>query len=131
MDHSKMPMGNAPATKPAPAVKPAAPGPSVKPGPSAPMDHSKMPMGTPPPATPAPVKGAKPNPADAAVDHSKMPMGAAEATSSQAVDPVCGLNVNPATAPQATHLGQVHYFCSEKHRELFQKNPAKYLPKGQ
>ncbi len=37
---------------------------------------------------------------------------------------------DPVTAPQATHQGQTYSFCSEQHRQLFQKNPAKYLPKG-
>ena len=150
VDHSKMPMGTAPGTKPAAITKPPA---------SAPMDHSKMPMGT-TPAKPAPAKPAKPRPSDAAVDHSKMPMATPSAAkpapakggkttapaapidhskmpaapptdaAAQAVDPVCGLKVDPSAAPQATHNRQTHYFCSEQHRQLFQKNPAKYLPKG-
>lgn len=113
MDHSKMPRGTAPAPKP-PGV--------------APMDHSKMPMATAPATKPAP--GAKP-PAAAPIDHSKMPMGAPADTAAQAVDPVCGLKVDPSAAPQATHERKTHYFCSEQHRQLFQKNPSKYLPKKQ
>ena len=97
---------------------------------AAPMDHSKMPMGTTPAAKPAPTKGGKPGASEAPVDHSKMPMGAPPEADSQPVDPVCGLKVNPATAPQATHQGQIHYFCSEQHQQLFQKNPSKYSPKG-
>lgn len=148
MDHSKMPMGN-PSTKPAATTK--APAPmdhskilmgtppaktsGAKPGssakPPAPMDHSKMPMEKPPAAKPGPAKGGKPDPpAAAAMDHSKMSMAAPADAEAQSVDPVCGLKVNPGTAPQATHEGQPHYFCSEKHRDLFQKNPSKYLPKG-
>lgn len=154
MDHSTMPMGTTPETKPAPTAKPVAP---------APMDHSKMPMGTPAPPTPAP--GATPAATMAPMDHSKMPMGEAPAakpstgakqaappakppastvpmdhstmsmratadTSGLATDPVCGLKVDPATAPHGSNQGTTYSFCSEQHRDLFQKNPTKYLPKG-
>jgi YHS domain-containing protein len=119
MDHSKMPTATAPAAKP--------------PG-AAPMDHSKMPMGASP--APKPATGGKP-PAAAPMDHSKMPMGSGPAAKpapaeakAQAVDPVCGLKVDPASAPQAKHESHTYSFCSEQHRQLFQKNPAKYLPKG-
>lgn len=151
MDHSKMPMATAPAAKPATTTKPATPAPMdhskmpmgttpAKPAPAKPakprpseaaVDHSKMPMGTPPAAKSAPPKGGKAAAPAAPMDHSKMPMGAPADTAAQGVDPVCGLQVNPGSAPQATHEGQTHYFCSEKHRDLFQKNPSKYLPKGQ
>jgi YHS domain-containing protein len=123
MDHSKMPMGVAPPAK-TPAAKP---GSSAKP--PAPMDHPKMPMGT-PPAKPAPAKDGKAEPSAAHADHSKMPVPASGAEASQQVDPVCGLKVDPNTSPQAVHQGKTHYFCSEQHRQLFQKNPSKYLPKG-
>ena len=46
-----------------------------------------------------------------------------------AVDPVDGLRVDPSTAPQAAFQGQTYDFCSEQHRELFIKSPAKFLPK--
>ena len=119
MDHSKMPMGTAPAVTPATGGKSAAP---------VPMDHSKMQMGSAPAAKPA--KGAKSQAPTAPMDHSKMPTGTPPEGSAQAVDPVCGLNVDPATAPRATHQGHTYSFCSEQHRQLFQKNPAKFLPKG-
>ena len=119
MDHSKMPIGNAPAAKPATGAKPSAP---------APMVHSKMPMRTPPAAKPDAV--AKP-PAPAPMDHTKMGKDMAPAdAAAQAVDPVCGLKVDLGAAPRATHQGRTHYFCSEQHRDVFQKNPSKYLPKG-
>lgn len=96
--------------------------------PGSPMDHSKMPMGSAPAAKPA--KGAKPEAPAVPMDHSKMSMGKPAEASAQATDPVCGLKVDPATAPRATHQGQTYSFCSEQHRQLFQKNPAKFLPKG-
>lgn len=120
MDHSKMPMA-APATKPPTGVKPPA---------AAPMDHSKMPMGSGPATKPAAAASAKPVAATAPMDHATMAMGKPAAATPQAVDPVCGLKVDPASAPQATHEGKTYSFCSEQHRRLFQKTPAKYLPKG-
>lgn len=122
MDHSKMQMGPAPGAKPATAGKSAAP---------APMDHSKMQMGSESPAKPAPAKGAKPAAPAAPMDHSKMSMDKPAGTSAQATDPVCGLKVDPATTPRATYRGQTYSFCSVQHQQLFQKSPAKYLPKGQ
>ena len=143
MDHSKMPMATAPTAMPATGAKPPSPAPmdhtmpigntsaakpatGAKPSARTPMDHSKMPMGTTPAAKPGP--SAKPS-TPAPMDHSKMPMDAPDAAA-QAIDPVCGLKVDPASAPQATHQGRAYSFCSEQHRELFQKTPAKYLPKG-
>ena len=82
-------------------------------------------------AKPAPEKGAKPAAPATPMDHSKMSMGTPADSAAQATDPVCGLKVDPATAPQSKHGGQTYRFCSAQHRELFQKNPAKYLPKGQ
>ena len=126
MDHSKMPMGTAPGAKP-PASSSAKP-----PAAPAPMDHSKMPMGSGAATRPAPTQGAKPPTAAAPMDHSKMTMDTTKADSAaQATDPVCGLKVDTSIAPQAANRGQTYYFCSEQHRQLFQKNPTKYLPKGQ
>jgi Cu+-exporting ATPase len=52
--------------------------------------------------------------------------GSAEKTS--AVDPVCGMNVDPATTPHhATHEGQDYYFCSARCREKFISDAAKYV----
>ena len=53
---------------------------------------------------------------------------ATKAAATQATDPVCGLKVDPNTAPHATHQGETYHFCSEEHRQLFEQNPAKYLP---
>jgi P-type Cu+ transporter len=56
-------------------------------------------------------------------------MPTASDASAQATDPVCGLKVDPATAPSAKHQGHTYYFCADQHQQLFQKNPAKFLPK--
>ena len=123
MDHSTMPMGTPTAAKPMAPAKPLA----------APMDHSKMPMATPPSAKPKPPVKPPASPMDHAnmpMDHSKMDLAQSPGTTSQAVDPVCGLKVDPASAPKATYEGRAYSFCSERHQQLFQKDPAKYLPKG-
>jgi YHS domain-containing protein len=45
------------------------------------------------------------------------------------VDPVCGMEVDPAKAPKATYLGKTYYFCSEEDKAKFEKNPGQYVPK--
>jgi YHS domain-containing protein len=46
-----------------------------------------------------------------------------------AVDPVCGMQVNKNQAPASmTHRGQVYYFCREECRVRFAENPGRYLP---
>ncbi|HXZ41847.1 MAG TPA: heavy metal translocating P-type ATPase [Terriglobales bacterium] len=51
--------------------------------------------------------------------------GIAEIT---AKDPVCGMNVNPATAKHSReHHGKKFYFCCAPCAEKFQANPQKYL----
>ncbi len=43
-------------------------------------------------------------------------------------DPVCGMNVNPATARhRAEHAGKSHYFCCAQCSEKFKADPEKYL----
>src|SRR5262245_22769101 len=45
-----------------------------------------------------------------------------------AIDPVCGMTVNPATAPASTvHQGQTIYFCCPSCLQRFQLHPEKYL----
>ena len=50
------------------------------------------------------------------------------ATSAAKRDPVCGMNVNPATAKHIhEHDGEQYYFCSAGCVEKFKANPGKYL----
>lgn len=43
-------------------------------------------------------------------------------------DPVCGMDVNPATAKHQTdHAGTTYYFCSAGCRAKFESDPANYL----
>jgi P-type Cu+ transporter len=49
-----------------------------------------------------------------------------------AVDPVCGMKVDPHTAKhRAEHRGRTYYFCSGACREKFLADPARYLAKGE
>lgn len=55
--------------------------------------------------------------------------GAPAAAPDKAVDPVCGMPVDPKKAPSATHEGTTYYFCSVEDRQAFQKAPQKYIRK--
>lgn len=44
------------------------------------------------------------------------------------LDPVCGMDVNPASAKaQSEWGGQSFYFCSEECKRTFDANPARYI----
>jgi Cu+-exporting ATPase len=50
------------------------------------------------------------------------------APSAAALDPVCGMTVDPATAPASTvHDGHTYYFCCPHCLRQFQADPARYL----
>ena len=43
-------------------------------------------------------------------------------------DPVCGMMVDPETAPaQAVYKGQTYYFCAPGCKAAFEQEPGKYL----
>jgi YHS domain-containing protein len=44
-----------------------------------------------------------------------------------ATDPVCGMQVNAATALQTDHRGHAYYFCSEQCRQRFIEAPKRYV----
>lgn len=45
-------------------------------------------------------------------------------------DPVCGMDINPATAAgKSEYKGQAYYFCSPGCKKSFDKDPEKYLGK--
>ena len=52
------------------------------------------------------------------------PVGPAAAT---AIDPVCGMQVETATAKTSVYRGTAYYFCSSQHRDAFENNPDSYL----
>lgn len=45
-----------------------------------------------------------------------------------AKDPVCGMEVDPATAAgKSEYKGQTYYFCAPGCKQAFDKDPEKYL----
>lgn len=66
----------------------------------------------------------------ATMDHAAMGhQRPAPAPLKEAIDPVCGMKVDPKTAPQATFEGKTYYFCSASDRDQFVKDPKKFLGK--
>jgi Cu+-exporting ATPase len=56
----------------------------------------------------------------------------AAAHANMAIDPVCGMSVDPHTTTlRAEHAGRTYYFCSAGCRAKFIANPAKYLDPAQ
>lgn len=47
--------------------------------------------------------------------------------STKAVDPVCGMSVNPSSGIHASHAGRDYYFCSAKCESKFNSDPERYL----
>ena len=47
----------------------------------------------------------------------------------KAVDPVCGMTVDPKTADKSVYKGKTYYFCSRSEKRQFDKTPEKYLAK--
>ncbi|WP_328291173.1 heavy metal translocating P-type ATPase [Kineococcus sp. NBC_00420] len=52
--------------------------------------------------------------------------GLRQATRPSAVDPVCGMTVDPATTVAAEHDGRTHHFCSDGCRAAFLDDPERY-----
>ncbi len=50
-----------------------------------------------------------------------------QAPAGKAIDPVCGTEVNPASAPKATWEGKTYFFCSEADKAKFEKNPKSFV----
>ena len=44
-----------------------------------------------------------------------------------AVDPVCGMQVDPKTSDKSVYKGKTYYFCNRSDKEAFEKSPDKYL----
>ena len=66
--------------------------------------------------------GASPSPGgDQAVSEQREPTAAATER-----DPVCGMFVDPKTAPKSTFEDQTFYFCSLEDKAKFDKDPGSY-----
>ena len=49
-----------------------------------------------------------------------------------AKDPVCGMEVDEATAPAKTdYRGKTYYFCAPGCKDIFEKEPEKYAEKAE
>jgi YHS domain-containing protein len=81
---------------------------------AAPEDHAKM--GHDAPGVPSPKAPEKPPPS-----------GPSAGASKTAIDPVCGMEVDRATAPKLTYEGQTYYFCSAADKERFAKDTRNYV----
>ncbi len=47
-------------------------------------------------------------------------------------DPVCGMDIDPATAAgQSEYKGQTYYFCAPGCKKSFDKEPEKYVSQAQ
>ncbi|HSA99723.1 MAG TPA: YHS domain-containing protein [Anaerolineales bacterium] len=47
-------------------------------------------------------------------------------------DPVCGMDIDPATAAgKSEYKGQTYYFCSAGCKKSFDKEPEKYVSQAQ
>jgi uncharacterized membrane protein YraQ (UPF0718 family)/YHS domain-containing protein len=56
--------------------------------------------------------------------HNRARLGGGEG---YATDPVCGMRIETATAPtRLTHNGVTRHFCSDRCREKFERNPARF-----
>ncbi len=43
--------------------------------------------------------------------------------------PVCGMAVDPATAPSSTHNGKTYHFCCDDCKQQFDADPEKFVGK--
>ncbi|MFN3654186.1 MAG: YHS domain-containing protein [Candidatus Nitrosotenuis sp.] len=44
-----------------------------------------------------------------------------------ATDPVCKMEVDEKSSPTSRHEGKTYYFCCPSCKNMFEKNPAKYI----
>lgn len=49
----------------------------------------------------------------------------------KATDPVCGMSIDPASAPaQIEHAGQTYHFCSQHCADSFVADPGRFATQG-
>ena len=48
-------------------------------------------------------------------------------TAGRTMCPVCGMNVDPATAPKSVYKGKTYYFCSEDDKRTFDATPDQFV----
>lgn len=67
------------------------------------------------------------------MDHgAMMNHGAPAAAGAKVKDPVCGEEIDPATAAaKSVYAGKTYYFCSPEEKVKFDKDPEAFLKKGE
>ena len=45
-------------------------------------------------------------------------------------DPVCGMQVDPASAVAVDHDGHIYYFCESACADTFRDDPDRWIPDG-
>jgi transcriptional regulator GlxA family with amidase domain len=48
-------------------------------------------------------------------------------TAGRTICPVCGMNLDPATAPKSVYKGKTYYFCSEDDKRTFDATPDQFV----
>ena len=59
-------------------------------------------------------------------DSNQVYANAPVSTAEHPLCPVCGMDVDPATAPKAVFKGKTYYFCSQGDKEQFDATPDKF-----
>ena len=60
-----------------------------------------------------------------------MAAASAQPAAKKVTDPVCGMEIDPATAAgKSVYAGKTYYFCSKDEKAQFDKDPEKYVKKG-
>lgn len=98
-------------------------------GATAPTEHAHPAPGIKPPGSaPRPATRGKPEPSAApapTTGEPKLPVLPAE----RIIDPDCAQTIDLTRAPRATYQGKAYYFCNQRARDEFLKDPAAYLKK--
>jgi Cu+-exporting ATPase len=68
------------------------------------------------------------HPSHPSAKHPSLNLSLASAAATEAIDPVCGMTVDPNTAPASMeHEGKKYYFCNPHCAHKFRADPARYL----
>lgn len=59
-------------------------------------------------------------------DSNQIYANAPVSTAEHPLCPVCGMDVDPATAPKSVYKGKTYYFCSQKDKDRFDATPDKF-----
>ena len=60
-------------------------------------------------------------------DSNQVYASAPVSTAEHPLCPVCGMDVDPATAPRSVFKGKTYYFCSDDDKKIFDAAPDKFV----